>query len=53
MPPAFVAVSMPVVAPATPKIEIRVGALAVCLREDVDVEHLASIVGALARVGAC
>lgn len=53
MRPAFVAVSMPVVARATPKIEIHIGALAVCVREDVDVEHLAGIVGALARVRAC
>lgn len=52
-PPAFVAVSMPVVARGAPKLEIHVGAVAVRVREDVDVEHLARIVGALTRVRPC
>jgi transposase-like protein len=52
-PPAFVAVAMPVAARGTSKIEIHVGALLVCVREELDVEHLARIVGALARVRAC
>jgi hypothetical protein len=52
-PPAFVALSMPVVAQATPKIEVHIGAVAVCVREDVDAEHLARLVGALARIRPC
>jgi hypothetical protein len=51
--PAFVAVAMPVAARETSTIEIHVGALRVCVREELDVEHLARIVGALARVRAC
>jgi hypothetical protein len=50
---AFVAVSMPVVARAASQIEIRMGAMSVCVREDIDVDHLARIVGALAGVRAC
>ncbi|MBA3376552.1 MAG: hypothetical protein H0U00_12220 [Actinobacteria bacterium] len=53
VPPAFVALSMPVAARAVPQIEIHVGALSVCVREDLEVEHLARIVDALARVRAC
>ena len=52
-PPAFVAVAMPATGRTTSKIEIHVGALLVCVREELDVEHLARIVGALARVREC
>lgn len=52
-PPAFVAVAMPIGARAMSKIEIHLGGLSVCVREELDVEHLARIVGALARVRAC
>ena len=52
-PPAFVAVAMPATARATSRIEIHVGALLVCVREELDVDRLARIVGALARVRAC
>ena len=52
-PPAFVAVAMPVAARGPSKIEIHVGAILVCVREELDVEHLARIVGALARVRPC
>jgi transposase-like protein len=52
-PPAFVAVAMPVAARETSKIEIHVGALLVCVREELEVEHLARIVDALARLRAC
>jgi hypothetical protein len=52
-PEAFVAVAMPVAARGTSKIEIHVGELLVCVREELDVEHLARIVGALARLRAC
>jgi hypothetical protein len=51
--PGFVAVAMPVVARAPTKIEIHVGELSVRVREDLDVEHLARIVGALMRVAGC
>jgi hypothetical protein len=51
--PAFVAVAMPIAARGTSKIEIHVGGLSVCVREELDVEHLARIVDALARVRAC
>jgi len=51
--PAFVAVEMPVAARSAAKIEIQLGALSVCVREDLDVEHLARIVGALAHVRPC
>ena len=51
--PAFVAVAMPVAARAPAKIEIHAGGLSVCVREDLDVEHLARIVDALARVLEC
>lgn len=51
--PAFVAVAIPVAPRDTSKIEIHVGAVRVCVREELDVEHLARIVGALARVRAC
>lgn len=50
--PAFVAVAMPAARPPL-KIEIRLGAVSVCVREDLDVEHLARIVDALARVREC
>jgi hypothetical protein len=49
--PAFVPVRWPVAAPtsgATPSIEIISGGIAVRVREDLDVEHLARIVDALA-----
>ncbi len=54
-PPAFVAVEMPVAARGAPrpKIEIHIGAMSVCVREDLAVEHLARIVGALARIRPC
>jgi hypothetical protein len=52
-PPGFVAVSMPVVGRATLQIEIHVCGLSVCVGVDVVVEHLARIVGALARVRTC
>jgi len=52
-PPAFVAVEIPVAARGAPKIEIHLGALSVCVREELDVEHLARIVSALARVRPC
>jgi hypothetical protein len=51
--PTFVAVAMPVAARTPAKIEIHVGALSVCVREDLDVEHVARIVDALARVREC
>ena len=51
--PAFVAVAMPVAACAAARIEIHAGGLSVCVREDLDVEHLARIVDALARVLEC
>ena len=51
--PAFVAVAMPIAARMAAKIEIQVGAVKVCLREDVDVDHLARIVDALSRVCEC
>lgn len=47
--PAFVAVSVAKAKDATEEIAIRVDGLSVCVREDIDVEHLARIVGALAR----
>jgi len=49
--PAFVPVRWPVAAPtrgATPSIEIISGGITLRVREDIDVEHLARIVGALA-----
>lgn len=51
--PAFVAVSMPIVAVEAPKIVIHIGAVSVCVREDLDADHLARIVGALAHVRTC
>lgn len=47
--PAFVAVSLPTAAPSRSLIEIVVGDVAVRVREDLDVEHLARLVDALAR----
>lgn len=47
--PAFVAVALPEATNAGERIAIQVGGVSVCVREDLDVEHLAQIVGALAR----
>ena len=46
---AFVAVDLPAVRTGGDEIAIRVGDVAVCVREDLDVEHLARIVEALSR----
>lgn len=48
-PPSFVAVRLPEARRATEEIAIRVDGIAVCVREDFDIEQLARIVGALAR----
>lgn len=47
--PAFVAVDLPAVRPVGDEIAIRVGEIAICVREDLDVDHLARIVEALGR----
>lgn len=47
--PAFVAVRVPETKDPAEEIAIRVDGIAVCVREDFDVEQLARIVGALAR----
>jgi len=51
--PAFVAVAMPIATRIAAKIEIQVGAVKVCVREDMDVDHLARVVDALARLREC
>jgi hypothetical protein len=48
-PPAFVAVRLPSGSQARATIEIRVDGVAVHVREDLDVAHLARLVEALAR----
>ena len=47
--PAFVAVAMPVDERRAATIEIRTGNVSVCLREDLDVEHIARLVRALSQ----
>jgi hypothetical protein len=51
--PAFVAVAVPAAARRAAQIEIRVGDVAVCVREDLDVDHVARLVLALSRARAC
>lgn len=46
--PAFVPVELPS-SVAAKEIAIRVGDVSVCVREDLDVEHVARLVGALGR----
>ena len=48
--PAFVPIDLgPAVHVTTTEIAIRVGDVAVCVREDLDVEHVARLVEALSR----
>lgn len=47
--PAFVAVDVAAARVAGEEITIRVGEVSVCVREDLDVDHLARIVEALGR----
>ncbi len=49
--PAFVAVRLPATAGTRQHIELVVEAVAIRLREDLDVEHVARLVFALARHG--
>ena len=51
--PTFVAVAMPVAGEAPPRIELQVGDVLLRVREDLDVDHLAEIVCALARARQC
>jgi hypothetical protein len=51
--PAFVAVAMPGAPRTTAKIEIHVGALTVCVREDLELDHFTGIVDALWRMQKC
>lgn len=47
--PAFVAVDLPAARTAGREIAILVGDISICVREDLDVDHLARIVEALGR----
>ncbi len=47
--PVFVAVDFPAARPVGDEITIRVGEIAICVREDLDVDHLARIVEVLSR----
>jgi hypothetical protein len=47
--PAFVPVDLHSAVKMATEIAIRVGDVAVCVREDLDVEHIARLVEALGR----
>jgi hypothetical protein len=47
--PAFVPVELPSSVAMAKEITIRVGGVAVCVREDLEVEHVARLVEALGR----
>lgn len=51
--PAFVAVEIPSAGSQAPTIEIQVGEVLLRVRENLEVEHLARLVRALARAEAC